>query len=237
MRFFSLFIFVFVVHSAFAALQFPALTGRVVDDAHILSSSAQQNLTQMLENYEQASSNQIAVVTVPTLQGVSIEEYGYQLGRTWQIGEQGKNNGALLIIAPNEKKVRIEVGYGLEPILTDALSSKIINAIIIPAFQTGNMEQGIIDGTQAILAVLGGKDIITPPTPKTNELSGFDIALFFLFLLGFILFARRNPFLALALLSGGISRFGGRGRNFGSSGGIFRGRGGSFGGGGASGSW
>lgn len=185
----------------------------------------------MLEEYERGTSNQVVVVTISSLQGYAIEDYGYQLGRFWQIGQKDKNNGTLLIVAPNERKVRIEVGYGLEPLLTDAASSEVVNGIILPAFRSGNMEQGIIDGTQAILSVLGGKGI--PAAQQADgQLSGVDALLLFIFIVGFFWFAMRHPFIAALLLSSHSSRFGSS-----RMGGGFGGGGGSFGGGGASGSW
>src|SRR6201996_2031812 len=105
---------------------FPPLSGRVVDDAHVLSSQTQADLTAKLAALEQKTGDQVVVVTLPSLQGYEIEDYGYQLGRAWGIGAKGKNNGALFIVAPSEHKVRIEVGYGLEPVLTDALTSVIL---------------------------------------------------------------------------------------------------------------
>src|SRR5690242_21298675 len=115
-----------IVVPALAAPTFPPLTGRVVDDAHILSEGTKTQLTQKLEDLENRTSRQLVVVTLPSLQGYEIEDYGYQLGRAWGIGQKKLNNGVLFLIAPNERKVRIEVGYGLEPILTDALSSVIL---------------------------------------------------------------------------------------------------------------
>ena len=103
-----------------AAPKFPTLTGRVVDDAGVLDASTQSQLTDMLAAHERATGEQVVVVTLDSLQGFSIEDYGYQLGRYWGIGQKGKNTGAILIVAPKEHKVRIEVGYGLEGTLTDA---------------------------------------------------------------------------------------------------------------------
>jgi len=148
-----------------AAPQFPALSGRVVDEAGLLSPQAQNRLTQLLAGHEQAAGNQVVVVTVKSLQGYPIEDYGYQLGRHWGIGQKQTNNGVLLIVAPNEHKVRIEVGYGLEGVLTDALSHQIIQNVILPAFKAGKYEQGIVAGTQAIVDVLGGQ-YQPPPEPK-----------------------------------------------------------------------
>jgi uncharacterized protein len=220
---------------AVAAPKFPALTGRVVDDAHVLSASAVKSLDQALADYEHGTSNQVVVVTVTSLQGTSIEDYGYQLGRTWKIGQKDKNNGALLIVAPNEKKVRIEVGYGLEPILTDAASSAIITGIILPEFKQGHMEQGIVDGTHAMLSVLGGESISYPHQPKQSPMSLVQVILMLIVIFCIIVFAARHPFVAAFLLSNGSFRSGGS-RNDDDEGG-FSGGGGSFGGGGSSGSW
>ena len=129
MRFFAfLFAFVILALPAAAAPKFPALTGRVVDDAHVLTDQTKGDLDQKLAALEAKTSRQLVVVTLPSLQGYEISDYGYQLGRAWGIGQAKLNNGVLFIIAPNEHKVRIEVGYGLEPVLTDALSEVIIQA-------------------------------------------------------------------------------------------------------------
>ncbi len=138
------------------ALTFPALTGRVVDGANILSSSIQSDLTAKLQELETKTTTQLVVVTLNSLQGTSIEDFGYQLGREWKIGQQGVNNGALLIVAPNERKVRIEVGYGLEGTLTDALTKFIIENSIIPRFKAGDIPGGIVRGTDDLVQVLSG---------------------------------------------------------------------------------
>src|ERR1700736_726173 len=127
-------------------LSFPALTGRVVDEAGLLDAAARTALTESLAALEQKTTDQLVVVTLKSLQGTSIEDYGYQLGRRWQIGQKDKNNGVLLIVAPNERKVRIEVGYGLEGTLTDAVSRLLIaNAIFLmigPASSPGARRRG-----------------------------------------------------------------------------------------------
>lgn len=221
-----------------AAINFPALSGRVVDDAHILSQSAVDTLTQELDDYERGTSNQVVVATIKSLDGNSIEEYGYQLGRHWQIGQKGKDNGVLLIVAPNERKVRIEVGYGLEGILTDAISSQIIQTIILPDFKNGNMEKGIIDGTEAVIAILGGKSV-----PALNQNANPNIAQIIFLCIFAVFFFRimiNHPILAAWILSNSSARFGSSrygGWSGGSGGGGFSGGGGSFGGGGSSGSW
>jgi uncharacterized protein len=135
--------------------KFPVLTGRVVDDANIIPEETEGELIAQLEALEAKSSDQLVVVTVPSLQGFEIEEYGYKLGRAWQIGQGERlNNGAILLIAPTERKVRIEVGYGLEGILTDYFTSEIIRDTIVPAFKAGDMPGGIVAGTAAIEQIL-----------------------------------------------------------------------------------
>src|SRR5580658_1795422 len=131
---------------AAAAPTFPALTGRVVDGANILSDATKSDLDSKLAALEAKTSRQLVVVTIPSLQGYEISDYGYQLGRAWGIGQAKLNNGVLFIIAPNEHKARIEVGYGLEPILTDALSEVILQSAVLPKFRTGDYNGGVEAG-------------------------------------------------------------------------------------------
>lgn len=142
--------------AADAAIAFPGLTGRVVDRAEILPEATRAELTRLLEEHEHATSNQVVVVTLDSLQGHAIDDYGYQLGRYWGIGQEGRDNGALLIVAPNERKVRIEVGYGLEGTLTDAMAGNIIQTVILPRFRQGDMVAGTVAGAHAILQVIDG---------------------------------------------------------------------------------
>lgn len=143
---------------ALAAPTFPKLSGRVVDEANLLSPAAEAALTQKLAALETATGRQLVVATLPSLQGLEIEEYGYQLGRAWQLGDEKADDGVVLIVAPNERKVRIEVGYGLEPVLTDALSSVIIQSAILPKFKAGDMEGGVVAGTDALIQQLSLPD-------------------------------------------------------------------------------
>ena len=136
----------------------PALTGRVVDQAGILSPTVKAELETALAAHENNTTNQVVVVTLESLNGANIEEYSLELGRRWGIGQKGKDNGVLLVVAPNDKQIRIEVGYGLEGILTDALSGNIINYYIIPEFKKGDIENGIKIGTQKIIALLEGDE-------------------------------------------------------------------------------
>src|SRR5215468_6497008 len=140
-----------VVAFAAYALTFPELTGRVVDDAGILDPATKAGLERKLAEFETKTTGQLVVVTLKSLQGTSIEDYGYQLGRHWQIGQKEKNTGALLIVAPNERKVRIEVGYGFEGTLTDAVSRLIIENAIIPRFRVNDFAGGINRGVDDII--------------------------------------------------------------------------------------
>lgn len=161
-----------LVGSALAATQFPALTGRIVDEAGLLSPQAEAELATQLAAHEKTTTNQVVVVTLKSLDGYDIADYGYQLGRHWTIGQKGKDNGVLLIVAPTERKVRIEVGYGLEGVLTDALSRDIIERAIRPSFRQENYEQGIRAGVDAILAVLSGEH--PPAAPPTTAAGGSE---------------------------------------------------------------
>ncbi|HVT56276.1 MAG TPA: TPM domain-containing protein, partial [Xanthobacteraceae bacterium] len=133
---------------------FPQLTGRVVDEANILDAATEIDIDTKLEKLEKKTSTQFVVVTLTSLRGRTIEEYGYRLGRHWGIGQKGTNNGVLLVVAPNERKVRIEVGYGLEGTLTDAITSVIIQNTILPRFRANDYQGGIRAGADAILEVL-----------------------------------------------------------------------------------
>ena len=220
---------------ALAAPQFPPLTGRVVDNAKLLSASERERLTRLLEEHETQTTNQVVIVTLESLQGYVIEDFGYQLGRHWGIGQEGKDNGVLLIVAPTERKVRIEVGYGLEGTLTDALSRDIIETRILPALKRNNYEAGIGRGTEGILAVLAGTYEPAERKPKAAKPRSAEgqggFPWFLLLVLGvwvFGLFTRDES------SKGGGGFFGGGG-GFSGGGGGFSGGGGGFGGGGASG--
>lgn len=222
---------------------FPALSGPVVDEAHLLPASISRSLSQRLAAVSEKTGTQLVVVTLPTLDGYPIEEYGYQLGRHWGIGQKGKNNGALLIVDAGERKLRIEVGYGLEGTLTDAASFEIIHDIIVPRFRKGDYAGGIVAGTDAILTVLGDRSAAAAQPRQLREQSTTGglmllVVLFVLMPLLARMFAGRGGGSGLLWL-GLLAMLGGSGRGgFGGGGfGGFSGGGGSFGGGGASGGW
>ncbi|HEY3639219.1 MAG TPA: TPM domain-containing protein [Rhizomicrobium sp.] len=229
---------------ACAALSFPPLTGRVVDDAHILSSQTQASLTALLAQEEKQTGNQVVVVTLPSLQGVTIEQYGYQLGRAWGIGQKGKNNGALLIVVTNPHRVRIEAGYGLEGQLTDAQSRVIIDEFMRPSFKHGDYDAGVLSGTEAIIKVLGGVTLTPSGDEDSDQDNGHGGNMSWVPIVVILIWIVFGRFLwPLLFLGGGWgSRGGWGGGGFGGGGwsgggGGFSGGGGSFGGGGASGSW
>ena len=218
----------------FAAPQFPALSGRVVDQGNFLSPAAENQISQQLKAHEDATTNQVVVVTLPDLQGYSIEDFGYQLGRHWGIGQKDMDNGALLLVSRAERKIRIEVGYGLEGTLTDAISSNIINTVITPAFKKGKFEEGIKQGTTAIIDAIGGQYQIKKPAKRKKKPNPFAIII--IIVITIIVFFPWPPFGGGGFGRGGYYG-GGFGRGGGFGGGGFGGGGGGFGGGGASGGW
>lgn len=141
---------------AAAEPKFPPLTGRIVDEAGLLGPADRQEILEMLKALEGKSTDQIVVYTTRSLQGYEIEDFGYRLGRFWGIGQKGVNNGILLIVAPTERSVRIEVGRGLEPFMTDLLSGLIVNNVILPAFRRGDFAGGIKAGVRDIRDALLG---------------------------------------------------------------------------------
>ena len=242
----------FIGHTAAADPAFPQLTGRVVDDADLLSAADIAELDTGLKALEDKSSDQVVVVTLPSLQGFTIEDFGYQLGRHWGIGTKEKDNGVLLIVAPNERKVLIEVGRGLEPLLTDAMSNVIINGAILPRFRSGDYAGGIKEGVKGIELVLTGDAAELAERVKGRrdaddpKIDWLVVIVWTIIILWFIWVTWRSaqrqaygqrggPVFIPGPGWGGGS--GGGGWSGGSGGGGFSGGGGSFGGGGASGSW
>jgi uncharacterized protein len=236
---------VFAAAPTFAAVKFPELSGRVVDAANILQSSTVDKLTGELKNLEDKTTNQLVVVTLPSLEGLTIEDYGVQLGRAWKIGQKGKDNGVLLIVAPEEHKVRIEVGYGLEGTITDAQSSIIIHDMVLPAFRAGNMEQGIIDGTESLILLMGGDvpadsaAVANADDPATDKLVAEILTVLMLGGIFYGLYCGVTQSVKGGGSGGSYSSGYSSGSSYSSSSSSesYSGGGGSFGGGGASGGW
>ena len=229
------------------ALVFPALTGRVVDQANVIPAQTRSALETKLADLEEKSGIQLVVATVSSLEGQEIEPYANELFRNWKLGERTKNNGVLVLVAPNEHRVRIEVGYGLEGTLTDALSKVIIVNAITPRFKAGDFAGGITRGIDDIITVLTTDPSEWEQRPSlrldqqgANDPVGYVIIVLLISLAGLLIISRRFRYFFFniavpILLSSGSSGRGASGGSF--SGGGFAGRGGSSGGGGASGSW
>jgi uncharacterized protein len=231
-----------------AAVTYPPLSGRVVDQANVIAPATRTAITQKLADLETKSGIQLVVATVTSLGGEEIEPYANALFRNWKLGEKTKNNGVLLLVAPNERHVRIEVGYGLEGTLTDALSKIIISNAMAPRFKTGDYSDGIARGVDDIITVLTTDSSEWQPRPAVR-LDNQDMPAWIIWLLvaggiGVVTLLTVSPgfrwfffnVLLNILLSSGSSRGGGFSSS-GSSDGGFSGGGGSSGGGGASGSW
>lgn len=236
---------------------FPKLTGRVVDEANLLSAATRAALEAELAALEEKSTDQVVVVTLSTLAGYTIEDYGYRLGRAWQIGQKGKDNGVILIVAPNERKVRIEVGRGLEPHLTDAMSRLIVENAILPRFRRGDFEGGIVAGVRDIKDVVLGDAEAVKERAKGERRTGdpdsqalIFITIWIAILILIVYLNSRAPSGPAArgrrrggfsdrviVIPGGSGGWSGGGWSGGGGGGGFGGGGGDFGGGGASGGW
>ena len=237
--------------ASFAAPQFPPLTGRVVDQADILPAPMETRLTEKLATLETTTDRQLVIVTVASLQGYEIEDYGYQLGRAWGIGQAKENNGVLLLVAPGDRRVRIEVGYGLEGVLTDALSNVILQERVLPKFRAGDMAAGVESGADALIEQLQlpADEARQRVSAASGDGGEIDPALiFFLIFVAFWFFlmvtrtrryGRRLGGMVPPVIIWDSGRRGGGsgGGGWSGGGGGFSGGGGSFGGGGSSGSW
>jgi uncharacterized protein len=188
------------------ALEVPPLTGRVNDTAAMLSAATRQQLDDVLARLEQTDSTQIVVLTIPTLGGEVLEEFAIKVVDHWKIGQKGFDNGAMLLIAQNDRKIRIEVGYGLEGSLTDLMAGRIIRNVIVPHFKAGNFDQGVIDGVQSMIKVVRGEYKAAERGPGGADqnqkkgsagLGGLFAFLFFISMLGRV----RRP---LGIAAGGI---------------------------------
>jgi uncharacterized protein len=259
----ALLLLLVTVATAWAQPKFPPLTGRIVDEAGILTAQDRVEIEAMMRALEAKSSDQIVVYTTKSLQGYPIEDFGYQLGRFWKIGQAGTNNGIVLIVAPNDRKVRIEVGRGLEPQMTDLMSGTIIRNAVLPAFRRGDFSGGVKAAVRDIKDVLLGDAAEVEARAKSlkprvvTDWTPILVLLVF-FLIWFLLVRaemrnarasqsnmqrrRRNGDGQVIVVPGG---WGGSGNwpsgggswGSGSSGGGYSGGGGDFGGGGASGEW
>ena len=249
MKRFFLLVFVFVLLGATAhSLEVPDRPeGRVTDRTGTLTRDQIKALDQKMAAFERETSNQVAVLLIPSLEGDSLEDYSIRLAEKWKIGQQGRNNGVILLIVKNDRKLRIEVGYGLEGALPDALAGTIIRNEIGPRFREGQFYQGIDAGVNALIAATKG-EYKAGPKKKRNQMEAW---IPFLIMGAFVFFfilaaskARRRQYHtggSRGWKSGGGFWYGGSswggGGGGGSDSGGFSGGGGDFGGGGASGDW
>jgi len=199
------------------AADVPYLSGRVVDNAEILGAETKRKLTEQLKAHEAETGNQIAVLTVPALEGESVESYAEQVFNAWKLGQKGKDNGVLLLVAPNERRMRIEVGYGLEGTLTDVAASRIIRNVMTPRFKAGDFEAGIEAGVAAVIGQLAGSaeapaDAPAEPVPARDETSdgffeGPDLSLTERILIGAFIFGIIGLFTVIGIVTPGAGWF------------------------------
>jgi uncharacterized protein len=227
---------------AWADPNFPALSGPVVDAANILSADDEVILDNKIRSLKDKSGHQMNIATVPSLEGYDISDYGNRLFRFWKLGDKTANDGVLILVAPSERKVRIEVGYGLEGDMTDAISSVIINHDMIPRFKSGDWSGGLVLGVDDVEKVIGGDGeqiVQRVQNQSAPDIENWIPIIIFIFIMIIIIsnvsFGRRSIFYSTGTSSGG--GFSGGGWSSGGGGGGWSGGGGSSGGGGASGGW
>lgn len=231
-----------------SALNVPKLKGHINDEANLLSSREEGNLEQLLQNLETQTSAQMAVLIIPSLRGENLEDYSLQVAEAWGLGQRDRDNGVLLLISINDKKIRFEVGYGLESSFTDLKAGYIIRNTIAKEFQTGNFYEGIYQGVRTASGIVSGNSDISQEelakykqaSKKTKSRGQIPVGLIvFLFIILSGGMRGRRGGLLTGLLLGNM--LGGSGRSSGGFGGGgfggFSGGGGGFGGGGASGGW
>jgi uncharacterized protein len=160
------------VPSPVLALDVPPLSGRIVDLAHLLPADVAASLSAELAEHERKTGNQIAVLTLPSLEGEPLEEFSHRVSTTWKLGRKGTDNGVLVLVVPGERRIRIEVGYGLEGTLTDAKSSQIIRREIVPHFKAGDFAGGIAAGVKAIMGTIEGTYTLPTETRTRSDQNG-----------------------------------------------------------------
>ncbi len=248
------------------ALDVPPYTGRVNDLAGMMSPGTRASLEKYLAELERTDSTQVAVLTIPSLDGDAMSDFSIRVAEAWKVGQKGEDNGAILLVSKADRKVRIEVGYGLEGVLTDVLSSQIISNVIGPRFKAGDFDGGFADGVTAIAGAVRG-EYVAAPAKQTRRSKRGILPLIVIPMLLFItfteMFGRRkrhgqisdgkivdgqrshgsglgttaSTLFFLSMLGGGRGGFGGGGGGFGDGGGFGGFGGGGFGGGGAGGDW
>lgn len=227
------------------ARQVPTLRQRVEDQAAVLSATERASLENQLAAYEQRTGHQFAVLTVPSLEGDPIEDFSIRVAEAWKLGDKARDDGLIVVLALQERKVRIEVGYGLEGVVTDAVSAQVIARDMSPHFRRAAYGEGLLAGLDTLMKVAAGEATgAARKAPTEDRPGGSDWLVPVVFIIIFILLSgggrggrrRRGGFFMFPPIGMGGWSAGGRG-GFGGGGGGFGGGGGGFGGGGASGSW
>ena len=195
----------------------PYLTGRVNDNAGILSASTRNSLTETLKEHEARTTNQLVILTLKSLEGENIEDYANKVFNEWKLGQKDKNNGILMIVVPDERRMRIEVGYGLEGTVTDLEAAAIISNIMAPAFREGDYDGGISEGINALISILEGREV--PEIADAGQSLSFsgdsnfsdfenpDMPLSMRILMGGFIFGILGLFTAMGIINPGAGRF------------------------------
>jgi len=225
------------------ALEVPRLAGRVNDLAGLLDAGQRAALEAKLEAYERGSGHQFALLSVPSLEGDSLEDFSIRVVESWKLGKRGKDDGVLLLVAKQERQMRIEVGYGLEGDIPDAIASRIVREVIQPAFRQGDFHGGLDQAFSLLMRAAGGESVLPPPRAERRQPGGLKLLFWGAILLFWLLSQAgrggrgrgAGAFMLGAGMGGGFG--GGMGGRRGGGGGGFGGGGGGFGGGGASGGW
>jgi uncharacterized protein len=197
------------------ALEVPYLTGRVVDAAEILSPAGRERISGLLKAHEDRTTNQLAVLTVPSLAGDNIEDFAARVFEAWRLGQAGKDNGLLVVVAVQDRRMRIEVGYGLEGTLTDLAAGRIIRNVMTPRFSDGDYDAGIEEGVLAVIAILEGRGAIagdaqgasTAGPPSGFHMEGPDMSLMERILIGAFVFGIIGLFTIIGVVTPGVGWF------------------------------
>ena len=209
-----LLLLILLTDSMVLAADIPYLTGRVNDNAQILSETTRQSLSKILKNHEDHTSNQIAILTVPTIDGENIEEYAVDVFEAWKLGQKNNDNGILIVVVPNDRRMRIEVGYGLEATLTDAMAGRIIQFVMTPKFKNGDYDGGISDGVRVVIDLLEGGELpeMVSETSESDEsdflnIEGPDLSMKERILMGAFIFGIIGLFTVIGVLTPGVGWF------------------------------
>ena len=206
--------FVLLVTTMLFGAEVPYLTGRVMDNAELLSPAVRRSLSDSLQAHEQRTGNQIAVLTISSLDGESIEDYAVRVFESWKLGQKGKDNGVLIVVVPADRRMRIKVGYGLEGTLTDAMAGRIIQTVMTPKFRNKDFDGGITDGARAVMDVLEG-DASTLTEVRTESpnkqdffaMEGPELSIKERILLGAFVFGIIGLFTVIGILTPGVGWF------------------------------